>query len=754
MPANETDDLQISGDTQELLSYKDLAHAVLEKLWLVILCVVVAMFLGGAYIKRTPPTFRSIATLQVEPQDLNVMAVQQAQPMDYYNQELRNTFVENIRSQSFLIHVAKAGDLANDPNFLPPAKDGHKRSDEEIAGYLTGMVTASIRQNTRLIDISVEHTNPATAQKIADLVANEFIVQNIERGTSATKTAQMILLAQVNEQKDKVTRAEQEIQKYRETHATVALDDGQNIILEKLKDLNGRVTALRSNKIMIDADLVQMDKLRNNPDALLLLPSVANYASILAIKHQITLAESDLATMRLRYGERHPKMIQARSRIADYNKSIRDIALRMPELLKSEDEKISSELVKMESALTTQESAELSLDSLQIPYSSLKRQLQTDQVLYEALLKRVSDAGLEAGLQKDEARINAVHVSQEANLPGGPFKPNVQKILIISFFTGITVALGLVYLLHLADTSLKTIDQVEKVTGLAVLGGIPMVKTKKKKRMVVTEAFLDENSSVAESFRSLRAALSLIMARPGDSTGVSMLCTSASPGEGKTFCCTNFAAVLARQGLKTLLVDADLRRPILHDVLLKLKQSPPGFSEFLEGKMHPFDLIQPTGIPGLNVLPAGTVLDRPAELLANGGELLTYFEEEMRKYFDWVIYDTAPINILADTSLLIPYVRSTVIVIQACRTPRGAVVRALEAIQRAGGDIAGAAFNKVPPSPTGYYYYGYRYYHQKYGNRAYSRSSHGNGNGESELSATTSSNGSRKENRNRKTEEG
>jgi len=723
----------ISSDAQELLSYKDLAHAVLEKLWLVALCVVVALFLGGAYVKRTPPTFRSTSTLQVEPQDMNILAVQQAQPLDYYNQELRNTFVENMRSESFLLQVAKSADLADDPNFLPPPKDGHKRSDEEIAGVLTGMVVASVRPNTRLIDISVEHTSPMICKKVADAVANEFMKQNIERGAGATKIALTFLLEQVDEQKKLVTASEIRLQDYRENHGTVSFDGGKDIILDKLKDLNTRVTALKATKIELDADLLQMDKLKGKPDAadaLLLLPSVADHPLISSLKQQITEEESEIATMKLRYGEKHPKMIAVRTHIADLEKSMRDAALKMPDLLKSDDEKVAGQLDSLQSALKQQEAAELELDRDEIPYSALSRQVETDQALYDAVLRRLKDADVAQKLDT-----NAVHLVQEANLPGAPFKPNVQKILIIAFFGGLTVAFSLVYLLHLADTSLKTIDQVEKVTGLAVLSGIPMVKAKRRKRVAIAQSFHDENSSVAESFRSLRAALSLIMARPGENSGVSLIFTSASPGEGKTFCCTNYAAVLARQGLKTLLVDGDLRRPILHDILLHEKHSSLGFSDFLDHKAGALDLIVPTEIPGLSFLPAGTVLDRPAELLANGAELIARFDEEMRKHFDWIIYDSAPINILADTSLLIPHIRSASLVIQACRTPRGAVIRALETIQKAGGDITGVAFNKVPPSPSGYYYYGYRYYHQKYGNRAYARSAT---NGQNELSETPS----------------
>lgn len=722
MPSNNVDDLMVPADTQELLSYKDLAHAVLEKLWLVALCVVVALFLGGAYVRRTPPTYRSIATLQVETADINILAVQQAQPMDYYNQELRNTFVENMRSEAFLLRVAKAADLADDPAFLPFPKDGHRRSDEEIAGILTGMVSAAVRPSTRLIDISVEHTNPAIAQKIANEVARSFILQNVERGVGATSIALKFLYEEVGKEEKNLKEAESALQDYREEHRTVSFDDGKNIILDRLKDLNGRVTSLRTSKIEMDADLQQMEKLRNNPDALLLLPSVANHTLIVGIKHQITMYESEIATMATRYGERHPKMIQAHQRIDEYKKSMREVALKMPDIVRSDNEKVTSQLASLEQELKEAEQANLELDRNAIPYAALTRQVETNKALYDAVLKRLKDAEVAQHLDTD-----AVHVVQDANLPGAPFKPNVQKILIIAFFGGVTVAFALVYLLHLADTSLKTIDQVEKVTGLAVLSGIPMVKAKKSKRDAITQAFHDENSSVAESFRSLRAALSLIMARPGESSGISLIFTSASPGEGKTFSCTNYAAVLARQGLRTLLVDADLRRPVLHDILLHQKQSEPGFSDFLDNKAGPLDLIVATEIPGLCLLPAGTVLDRPAELLANGAPMIAYFDEEMRRHFDWVIYDSAPINILADTSLLIPHIRSTALVIQACRTPRAAVMRALETIQKAGGDITGVAFNKVPPSPSGYYYYGYRYYHQKYGNRAYARTSSVNG---------------------------
>jgi capsular exopolysaccharide synthesis family protein len=254
------------------------------------------------------------------------------------------------------------------------------------------------------------------------------------------------------------------------------------------------------------------------------------------------------------------------------------------------------------------------------------------------------------------------------------------------------------------DDSIRTMNDAEAYLRLPVLSTVPRLQSSQVKRrpLVMND---DARFSGAEAFRALRTSLFL---HDPDGRNRSFLFTSTMPGEGKTFCALNFAASLAQQGFRTLLVDADLRRPMLEKMILGGKKGVPGVINHLKGEAI---TIQQTMIENLFLMPAGTIHSNPAELLARNG-LRDLLEESLRE-FDRVVLDSAPIFGVSDTLRLVRDVQVVCLVVRARRTPRKQVRRCLQMLQRASAPLAGIVLNGVPTSRRVAYdspYHDYGYY--------------------------------------------
>jgi capsular exopolysaccharide synthesis family protein len=282
-------------------------------------------------------------------------------------------------------------------------------------------------------------------------------------------------------------------------------------------------------------------------------------------------------------------------------------------------------------------------------------------------------------------------------VPIKPAKPRKLKILALAFLGGCVVGSGLVIGIDLSDRSIRSVNEVEEVLGLPVLTLVPRSKRRHLDQSPVVSA--DPASHEAEAFRSLRTALSFLGQRTNFKT---VLFTSANPGEGKTYCSLNCAAALAQLGLRTLLIDADLRRPTLTKALLADSKAP-GLSDCLAGHATIMDCCKLTDTQNLFVLGAGERASNPAELLG-AGDIAGLLKEAML-HFDRVVFDSAPINAVSDTQLIAKEIESVCLVVRAGKTPRQALIRACGLLARATHSPDAVVLNRVVRRSRGDYYF-------------------------------------------------
>jgi polysaccharide biosynthesis transport protein len=660
------------GDSPALkFDFGYLYHLLLSKAWLIILLIVLSLSAAIVYLVLTPRIYNSRAVIQIDQEAQKVVNIQDPNPEDFKSVEVLKTIEQTLMSDTLLLRVIKADGLDKDPLFAPPKENGSAYLDSELVGRFKKKLTVTLRRGTRLIDVVVEDIDPKRAQPLTQSMVTEFVDQNFDQKFSVSKVANDFLIQEADRLKAKLHNSELAVQQYREDHHAVSLEEKQNIVVEKLKELNLKVTEARSERLKLEADVATIQRAKKNPQDLLLLSSVTALPVVADLRKQISDREADFAQLKERYGELHPKYIEAQAQIKDLKQNLSRTLLNSGELVTKSYQAAKATEDKLLGELKDQEEAALELNKIAIPYNVLEREVESDRALYESVLTGMKQTNVNQGLGQ---RYN-IRVIESPLVAATPAKPRKLLILALAVLAGFLVGNALVLGIAMADSSIRSVNQVEEILGLPVLTIVPRSKRKYlDKEPVLTT---DPASHEAEAFRSLRTALSFLGQQKDFKT---VLFTSANPGEGKTYCSLNCAVALAQLGLKTLLVDADLRRPNLSRALLADPKTP-GLTACLSRRANVMDCCKPTDTENLFILGAGERESKPAELLA-AGDLPGLLKEAML-HFDRVVLDSAPINAVSDTQLIAKEIESVCLVIRAGKTPRRAVVRACNLLTRA-----------------------------------------------------------------------
>ncbi len=684
------------------IDFRSLYYSLRERAWLVALCLVVAGAAAFAYLQRAPKIFEALVVLQVEQEEQKILNIEQLQTENLQTLELLKTIEQTLQSRALVERVFDSLKLAKNRGFVDPAQTPAPTRDDLLT-RMEKMISVKLRRGTRLIDIRVDHTDAPLTAAIANSLVNEFIRQNFEQSMAASDVANDFLSTESKRLKKRLEASEQALQAYKEKTQSASLEERQNIVVEKLKELSQKVTAANATRIERESDYRQIQAMGTNVDALMVLPAVANDPLIAQIRGQLAKAESDLATVKQRYREKHPRYQQTQSSVDEWRANLNKAVLNIPFVVRSSFEIARAAEEALDHALKEQEGAAIELNKLALEFNSLSRDLVADRELYDSVQKRIKETSV-----TKELRPSKVRVIQEPSVPEKPVRPQPIKVIALALLAGLASGIGLIFLLNAIDRSLKTVDEAEQYLELPVLATVPKLTGEgqsEQRRLVVAE---DANCPEAEAFRTLRTSLSM----PGraDDRRV-FLFTSAVPAEGKTFCSMNFGASLAQQGLRTLVIDCDLRRPMVEKSLARSNHRGFGVADYLLGE-KPFDAILfPTQIENLSYIPAGMHCPNPAELLAKVG--VDGLIDEALQHFDRVIVDSPPIHAVSDTLLILNRVQTVCLVMKARHTARNAIRRAAKVLQEADAPLMGVIMNQMPRSRGGYYYdsyYSYSYY--------------------------------------------
>ena len=479
---------------------------------------------------------------------------------------------------------------------------------------------------------------------------------------------------------------------------------------------------------------------------------------------QLDGLQNELSLVKQRYRAKHPVYVNLQTRIDLTKQQLDKVLSDVVGLLKSMKDSLSAQ---QDTAKIERDEAEkhlLDVTSKTIEYNDLKRELESDAALYAAVISRIKEVDMTKELSQSPLQIR-----QEA-MGASPVGTDPQKVILKTILMGLAIGIGITLGLHKLDSSMKTVDQVEQATGLAVVAAIPQVGYEEKDASSFALGLLskeqwrevsaglltaladirnnrsrrsfttrlaeswdilqpiitmianprrvtalpqgsalvvkdDRSGIVAEAFRDLRATIAMNVRMENQR---SFLFTSALPSEGKSFSSANFSTTLAHQGLKTLLIDADLRKPSISRLFYGMNRKP-GLSEVLLGTISLENAVIPSGIQDLSILTAGGRSEKPSELLA--GEPFRELMEEALLTYDRVVVDSAPLLPVSDTLLIAHSVDILCLVVRSFMTPRKMVTRALKLLNDIHVTPAGIVLNCLPSgSGASYdYYYGRHY---------------------------------------------
>lgn len=578
----------------------------------------------------------------------------------------------------------------------PPTPASAEPTDP-MAPY-TGMVLGSLSvspvRNSRLVDIGFSSVDPQLAADMANAHAKAYIQQNAEMKYSASKDATDWLSDRLAEQRKKVEESEAALQKYKEEHDAVAVEDRQNIVVQRLADLNGAATKAKMARIEKESEYNQIKAVQGTP-AIETVPAVMSNEYLQKLKSQIGDLQRQEAQLAEKYGDRHPEMVKVRTALQTEQAKLDSEINKVVESVKAEYQAALAQENSLVGALNTQKADALALNRKGIEYSVLSREAESNRQVYEALLQRTKETGISGELKSSNIR-----VVDSAEVPTRPVLPQRQRDLSVATINGLVLALGLVFLFEYLDNRIKSPQELRAHLGLPFLGMIPAIDS--------SGPTLLHNGVPPQFAEAIRGVRTNVLFSSADEGVRMIVVTSAGPGEGKSMFSSNLSVSLAQAGQRVLHIDADMRRPRVHEIF-ELSQEP-GLSNLLVGDCKPSEAVKITTVQNLCVLPAGMIPPNPAELL--GSKRCTEYFATLSEHFDWVIIDSPPVLAVSDASILANSATGVLFVVGADQTSRRTAKAAVDQLHSVQAHVIGAVLNRVDLDRNAYYYS--TYYRKEY----------------------------------------
>jgi polysaccharide biosynthesis transport protein len=685
------------------LNPSEIWRVILKWWWLIAAIVCGCVIAAFALSLLTEPEYRASTTLEIN-REGGVQPVQmgELQPMQMQDRDFINTQAGLLRSRALAERVARGLNLGNTAPFAAASTDRAAR-DSMAASFLEGSITIEPVRDSRLLELSVESTDPGLAARIANSYAENFIRANLERRFEATSYARNFLEQRLGTVKARLEQSERQLVAYAQQQGIVTLnvDSGtgeggrseQPIDANSLVTLNQALQEARAARISAEQRYRQAQGNRSTTEVL-------GNPAVQSLTTQRAELQSQYQEKLGIFQPDYPVMVQLKSRIESLDAALAQISGNVSSSLRSEFAAARAKETELDRQVQGLKSSLLNQRARSIPYTILQREVDTNRSLYDALLQRYKEVGVAGGVGT-----NAVSVVDRAEVPRFPFKPNLPFNVILGLIAGLILGFGSAFALEWMDDTIKTPDDLTNKLGIAPLGIIPALP----KGSSVEQDLDDARSQVSESYQSVRTALQFSTDHGVPKT---LLVTSTRAAEGKSSSVLALAQSISRLGSSVLLIDADLRKPTFRGP----GGDSAGLSNLLAGSDDLEQCIHPTEGEGLFLLPAGKIPPNPAELLA--GDRFEQILQRATQMFDHVIIDGPPVLGLADAPLLASYCEGTIMVIEAGKIRRVAALSAVERIRRGGARIMGGVLTKFSATQSGYGYgYGYGYGEDRYAYR-------------------------------------
>lgn len=644
---------------------------------------------------QATPLYRATTTLEVQREAARILEGTGVEPAAVADDTHMETQYTLLQSRNLAERVAEKLNLPSNPAYADQTLPRRERLEMATSAVMRER-SVGIIGRSRVLQISFISPDAEDAARVANALASEFIRSTLDRKYEATAYARRFIDERLVVAKAQLETSERRLVAYAEEQGILDLSSaggseiGSSLDADALQTLNAELAAAQSRRI--DA-LVRLDQAQNPVLRTALSNELIDELSGERAQLQTTYAEK-----RQTLKPDFPEMLQLQSQIDEIGNQIsvaRDLivegyraeyqaALGTERLLSEQIEVLKGDL--------------LGLRDRSIQYNILSRDVDTNRAQYEALLQRQKEVSIE-----DSLGASQVTIVDQATAPNNPFAPNMVQLLAMAGIFSLVSGVGLAFFLEFIDDTIRQPEDVRDKLGLPMVGVVPFTD----EQDVVSELVDDTRSPVAESMSSLRTALAF--AGP-DGTPKSLAITSVRPAEGKTSTTACLGISFARIGRRVLIIDADMRKP---SFFVKPGTSV-GLSGLLTNGGSVLQAAVPGSVPGLSLIPCGTMPPNPSELLAN--DRLTQIIREAEESFDLVLIDGPPILGFADAPLLSAAADSTLLIVQAGGVRRKPLLRSIDRLVGANAAIAGVVLSKYEAKSNGYGYSYEAYYHYEASN--------------------------------------
>lgn len=579
----------------------------------------------------------------------------------------------------------------------PPPPDETAAQSAAIDRFLSQLSVTPIR-NSRLVEVRYSSPDPKLAARAANALATQYIRQNLEVKFVASKEAVDWLGQRLAEQRKQVENAELTLQRYREQNDAVSLEERQNIVVQKLADLNAAVTRAKTERIQKEAAYMQLRAIQSDRAAIESLPAVLANPFIQQQRTELADLQKQQAQLNERLGDRHPDMVKIHSAVRSADAKLQNEIAKVVQGIGNEYLSAQAQEKALVEALEQQKREALALNRKEIDYGVLQREAITSRQVFDSLMQRLKETGISGELKSSNVR-----VIDPAEEPRTPVQPEKIRSVLRGSLAGAVVAILAVFLFQQIDNRIKLPAELKDQLGLTLLGAVPTVRRKH-----IDKALLINNALPQAFVEAIRGVRTNVQFSSPEADAKAIVVTSAGPGEGKTLVCTNLAVALAQSGQRILLIDADMRRPSVHK-RFGLSQEP-GLSSMLAGSVKPSEAVRRTALGPLWVLPSGKTPSNPGELL--GSARFRDFLAGLGEHFEWVLIDTPPVMVVSEAAIAAHLARKVIFVVGCEMTNRRTVLAALEQLDAAQAQVLGGVMNWVNIHRHGYYYA--PYYRREY----------------------------------------
>ena len=696
--------------------------------WLILSFVLAVVTIVSVATFKMQPVYVATARIEIDRESSNILPFQgndaydAAMDLDNYIE----TQSKVLTSETLALQTIRNTGLSARPEFSGSSGPSeavaigslaNQRRPPELAEFL-GSLSVRRVPTSRLLDVSFESTDPILAAKIVNAHLETFVEQNFRSRYEATTQASTWLADQLEELKVKVQKSEDARIAYERQNQIWSLDDKSNITTQRLADVNKELTDVQTERMKKES-LYEFAK-AGDLDS---VPQVQNNAFLMDMIRKRGEINGEYNDALSQYGPNFPKVLRLQAQLKELDQTLQKQKQNIVNGLESDFREARQRETLLTQALEQQKADVNAMSEKLVEYNILKREAETDKALYDGLQTKLKEAGISAGLRSSNIRI-----VDPAMIPSAPARPAKARNVALAFLVGLVGGIGLALMREYMDNTVKTPDDVENLARLPSLAVVPQFtdSSGSAKRAGLLQGFGSSSnghekrielvaqhlpkSQMSEAFRALRT--SLLLSQAGHPPQV-ILVTSALPREGKTTAAANLAVTLAQLGDRTVLVDADLRKPGVGRLLNMTGGKYAGLSSYLAG-VSSLDLVSVPhpSIPNLVAIPTGPLPPNPADLLSSSrlNEAIT----ELRSKFKFIVIDSPPVMAATDAVILSVQCDGVLLVVRSGETPKEAFTRTRDLLTSVKCHLLGVVLNAVDSSAPDYYY-SYRYYPYSYG---------------------------------------